>query len=112
MSDLSTYVDYRVRPVTRWVVTRYSRQCNSAGMGTAGASEQRGEYGNYATAFEVANALCKMEHETLGYPPGDERISYPPLHPDEAVHNASLGDPCAGPHLQSTGHATPGPTLA
>jgi hypothetical protein len=64
-------VEYRVVPVTRYQVTRYHGGVNFGGVG------QSGEYGNAATAYEVAYALCKAEHERLGWPVGDERIVYP-----------------------------------
>lgn len=68
MTDL---IEYKVRPVTRYVVTRYERR------GNAGGSEQQGEFDNAATAYAVGYALCRAEHERLGWPVGDERIQYP-----------------------------------
>ena len=68
MTDL---IEYKVRPVTRYVVTRYESR------GRAGGSEQHGEFDNADTAFAVAYALCRAEHERLGWPVGDERIQYP-----------------------------------
>lgn len=68
-------VEYRVRPVTRYIVTRYERT-ESAGV-SGGCVQQRGEYDNAETAYEVGYALCKAEHERLGWPPADERIQYP-----------------------------------
>lgn len=35
-------------------------------------------------AYDTAYAWCKLEHEALGYPPGDERVQYPTM-PTEAV---------------------------
>lgn len=66
-------IEYRVRPVTRYVVTRY----HEAADGRTGGSEVKGEYDNHDMAYEVAYALAKHEHDQLGYPPGDERIKYP-----------------------------------
>lgn len=70
MEDLHL-VEYRVRPVTRYVVTRYheGKRC--------GGSDEKGEFGNEADAFEVATALCKVEHQQLGWPIDDPRIIYP-----------------------------------
>jgi hypothetical protein len=68
MTDL---IEYKVRPVTRYVVTRYEQR------GAAGGSEQQGEFDNAETAHAVAYALCRAEHERLGWPVGDERIQYP-----------------------------------
>jgi hypothetical protein len=66
-------IEYRVRPVTRYVVTRYELTETSNG----GSVQGRGEYENAQTAYEVAYALCRAEHERLGWPFGDERIQYP-----------------------------------
>jgi hypothetical protein len=66
-----TKVEYRVRPITRFVVTRYHEEERGAGC------ETKGEYDNANVAFEVGYALCKAEHERLGWPVGDERIQYP-----------------------------------
>lgn len=64
-------VEYRVRPVTRYIVTRF-HQCDD-GTGV----ETKGEYANAQVAYEVGYALAKEEHQRLGYPIGDERIQYP-----------------------------------
>lgn len=70
MTDL-TKVEYRVRPITRYVVTRYFEDESRSG------SDPKGEFDNSLIAYEVAYALCKDEHQRLGWPPGDERIQYP-----------------------------------
>jgi hypothetical protein len=66
-------LEYRVRPITRYVVTRYEETVG----GRTGGSSQCGEYDNADIAHEVAYALCKQEHDRLGFPLGDERIQYP-----------------------------------
>ncbi len=66
-------VEYRVRPTTRYTITRFE----SNDEDRSGAVETKGQYDNAAVAYEVAYALCRAEHERLGYPPGDERIQYP-----------------------------------
>ena len=66
-------VEYRVRKITRYIVTRYYETEG----GHTGGCEERGQYDNEAIAFEVATALARHEHHSLGYPPGDERIQYP-----------------------------------
>lgn len=73
-------IEYRVRPVTRYVVTRHHEDES----GRTGGTVSKGEFDNWAMAYEVAYALCKDEHERLGYPPADERIVYP-MHPDRAA---------------------------
>ena len=67
-------VEYRVRPVTRYHVTRYHESDDS------GSVELKGEYDNADVAYDVAYALCKHEHQVLGYLPDDERVQYP-THP-------------------------------
>lgn len=66
-------IEYRVRPVTRYVVTRYYESVD----GRAGGVETKGEYENAQVAYEVGYALCKAEHERLGLPLDDARIQYP-----------------------------------
>lgn len=74
-------LEYRVRPVTRYVVTRYEESAS----GRSGGSSQCGEYDNADIAHEVAYALCKQEHDRLGLPPGDERIQYPNRHSEASA---------------------------
>lgn len=64
-------IEYRVRPITRYVVTRFESGENSVGSST------RGEYDNERTAYDVAYALCKAEHERLGFPLDSMEIIYP-----------------------------------
>ena len=68
-------IEYRVRPVTRYVVTRYES------LGNAGSCQTLGEYPNEYVAQEVGYALCKAEHERRGWAPGDTRITYPDMKP-------------------------------
>jgi hypothetical protein len=65
--------EYKVRTVTRYVVTRYHE-----GDGCVG-SDTKGEFDNGQVAYQVAYALAKEEHQRLGYPPGDMRIIYPEI---------------------------------
>jgi hypothetical protein len=71
-----TKVEYRIRPVTRYVVTRYHEQGDGSRHMGAGC-ESKGEFDNAETAYAVGYALAKHEHEQLGWPVGDERIAYP-----------------------------------
>jgi hypothetical protein len=80
---MSTELEYRVVPVTRFIVTRFFMGPNSVG-----SVSDRGEYNNENVAHEVAYALCKKEHEDLGYDVGDMRIKYPAK--DIAVLKADL----------------------
>lgn len=71
--------EYKIRPVTRYVVTRYNEDDSGRASCTG-----KGEYDNADVAYEVGYALAKEEHERLGYPVGDMRIIYP-RHPDETT---------------------------
>jgi hypothetical protein len=66
-----TKVEYRVRTVERYYVTRFEEGANEA------SSTSIGEYSNADTAYAVAYALAKAEHERLGWAVGDPRIQYP-----------------------------------
>ena len=69
-------IEYRVRPVTRYVVTRFAQDANGS------ESSQKGEYDNGHVAYSVAYALARHEHTQLGWPLDDSRIIYPPYLPD------------------------------
>lgn len=64
-------IEYRVRPITRYIVTRFYEGDQGSGV------EQKGEYDSHDMAYEVGYAVCRDEHHKLGWPPGDERIKYP-----------------------------------
>lgn len=66
-------IEYRVRPVTRYIVTRFERSADGASANGGG----RGEFDNAETAYAVGYALAKADHERKGWPLGDERIQYP-----------------------------------
>ncbi len=78
---MTTHIEYRIRPVTRYIVTRYYSIDHEDGRAEGGC-EERGEFDHADTAYSVAYALCKQEHEQHGWPIGDERILYPkhPIH--------------------------------
>lgn len=64
-------IEYRVRPVTRYIVTRYCEMNDGGGVSTCG------EYDNEEVAYQVGYALAKTEHERQGWPADDPRIQYP-----------------------------------
>ncbi|MDO9428424.1 MAG: hypothetical protein Q7T93_16530 [Methylobacterium sp.] len=64
-------IEYRVRPVERCVVTRFVQEDGKTRV------ETKGEYASPEIGHEVGYALCKAEHDALGWEPGDERIQYP-----------------------------------
>lgn len=64
-------IEYRVRPVTRFIVTRFEQNSNG------GSCSQIGEYDNEVVAYQVGYAVCKAEHQRLEWPLNDQRIVYP-----------------------------------
>jgi len=90
-------IEYRVRPVTRYVVTRW--ESKDIGAKCQQASSVIGEYDNADMAYEVAYAVCKTEHSRLGWPPGDERVKYPERAQNEPI--TLCGDMSVSGTLQS-----------
>lgn len=80
-------IEYRVRMVPRYIVTRY----HESESGVTGGSETRGQYDNDEVAYEVAYALCSAEHARLGWPLGDERIQYPRRYDEDQCIRAGAG---------------------
>ena len=84
-------VEYRVRPVTRYIVTRYfegmpvENEPGNLSKKTATGSEFKGVFDSYDIAYQVGYALAKEEHARLGYPVGDERIKYPDIDGNHAT---------------------------
>jgi len=74
-------IEYRVRPVTRWIVTRYEE------AGRTGKSEVIGEFDNELNAHCVRAALTvaeKEEHDVMGESVTDEaRDPRSQLHPGQ-----------------------------
>jgi hypothetical protein len=76
-------IEYRVRPVTRYYVTKYEQSENGGGCSSCG------EYDSESLAQQVAYALCKADHQRLGWPLDDPRIQYPAaIIPDEPIPKA------------------------
>lgn len=72
-------VEYRVRPITRYIVTRHIANEMASSQLT-----ERGQFDSYQTAYDVAYAMCKLEHDMDGAEAGDERFQYPRFSEDEA----------------------------
>lgn len=85
MSEDIGKVEYRVRKVERYIVTRY----HEGPQGRTGGCEVKGEYDSADVAFEVGYALAKSEHERLGWTLDDERIQYP-QHPNDPNVSKSI----------------------
>jgi len=87
-------VEYRVREVKRWIVTRFesSDHIHEDGRRSySGGSASLGEFENEMGAYNVAYTLCKEEHGRLGWPVGDGRIKYPE-HPDAIRDDAKASE--------------------
>ena len=99
-------IEYRVRPVTRYVVTRYQS------VDSCGSVETRGEFDNEQSAYDVAYALCKTDHERIGWPVGDDRVKYPPPlrtpTPQETIDRIHRHELASGPGIMSA-EITDGP---
>lgn len=65
-------VEYKVRAVTRFILTRYEDSETSAGI-----SSQRGEYDNAEVAYQVGYAMCRLEHEKSGEELDSMNFIYP-----------------------------------
>lgn len=70
---MTSKIEYRVRPITRYIVTRYEENLQSGAAG----SVQCGEYDNVNTAYAVGYALCAKEHNDLGLPLDTPLLRYP-----------------------------------
>lgn len=75
-------IEYRVKKIERYIVTRCETSGPDENGKGSGSVSGKGEYDSADMAYEVGYALCKAEHDRLGFPPGDERIQYP-RHPAE-----------------------------
>lgn len=64
-------IQYSVRPITRYIITRYHADGDAAGV------ETKGEYDSARVAYEVAYALCKAEHDAAKTEPDDMNFIYP-----------------------------------
>jgi len=84
-TEMSIKVEYRIVPVTRYIVTRFSQEVADNGAGNSGSCEPRGEYLNDGVAYHVAYALCRAEHERSGEPLGSMNFIYPDIPPGVSV---------------------------
>lgn len=91
-------VEYRIRKVERYIVTRFESSESTREDGKkqySGGSEMCGEFDNEISAYKVGYALCKAEHLEKGWPVGDGRIKYPE-HPD-SIRDAKPAKQAVGP---------------
>lgn len=83
--------EYRVREVKRYIVTKCKRRTVTHADGTesgdgGSVGQVSGEYASAYTAYEVAYALCSMEHTQSGEPLDSPNFVYP-THPSESLSN-------------------------
>lgn len=72
------HVEYRVREIKRYIVTRHEVNVSGGKEVTGSTSDVgSGQFDNYDTAYQVAYAMASFEHNQLGYDLSDERIQYP-----------------------------------
>lgn len=64
-------VEYRVKSVERFIVTRHEDGP------TPGAQQKGPDYPSFEQAYEVATALARDELERLGLEPGDMGVIFP-----------------------------------
>lgn len=68
-----TIIEYRVKPVVRYFVTRHE----TAEDGSGTLQNYGSEYANGETAYEVGYALAREEAQRLGLPVGSPDLIYP-----------------------------------
>lgn len=79
-------VEYKVRPIERYIITRFETDGpDEHGRGSASCVE-RGEFASPYVAQEVAFSLGKIEQTSAG---PETKVVYPD-HPDAAVQTANL----------------------
>lgn len=78
-------IEYRVKRVERFIVTRHESIEDPSGAAHSGSTRQiGGEHDNADVAYEVGYALARQESENLGLSPGDDGVIYP-SHPEQVA---------------------------
>lgn len=84
-------VEYRVRPITRYIVTRFEEVAGDAVSPSAMCgSSAHGTFENGETAYQVAYALCRKEHDDSGQPVDSVNFIYPAIPDGVSVAPSSL----------------------
>lgn len=95
-------IEYRVKRVERFIVTRYEANANPS---LIGSSRQIGkEFDNFDTAYEVGYALAKADKERLGLGPGDDGVIFP----SDSLEDARSAAPGFAGRPLETYHSTGG----
>lgn len=72
------FTEFKVRPVTRYIVTRYDGVKRANGTESGSSPRQLGnEFANADTAYEVAYALARQEAEHRHLPIDSMGVIYP-----------------------------------
>ena len=80
-------IEYRVKRVERFIVTRHEDPSDDPNVKSGSTRQIGGEHDNADVAYEVGCALARQDAERLGLPPGDMGVIFP-RHPYEG--NASI----------------------
>ena len=98
-------IEYRIKPVTRYSITRYERRVTGDEKAQSSSVCGRGEYDNAETAYEIAYALAKADHEREGWPLDDPRIQYPrhPRDEDATLYKESAMNAAIAAAAQARG---------
>lgn len=71
-------IEYRVKRVERFIVTRYEAPTSSDGATTEVSVRQIGkEFDSFETAYEVGYSLAKEDQRRLGLPEDDMGVIFP-----------------------------------
>lgn len=70
-------IEYRVRPVTRYIVTRYYSEILPNGTGCGGCESIGGEFDNMEQANKVAKAMSSLEPEAVCFQLADPGSTHP-----------------------------------
>lgn len=69
-------IEYKVRPVTRFIVTRYSEDIDPNNTSCA-SCETKGEFDNFNTAYAVGYALAQEEQIRRGIDLQSPALKFP-----------------------------------
>lgn len=76
-------IEYRVKRITRYVVTRHCKIGDEEGNEHS-TTDEMSVHINSSLAFNTGYALARMEQMKLDFKSGDERIRYPVI-PNEII---------------------------
>jgi len=82
--------EYRVREVTRWVVTKYSGEVHNSGGLCLGKTETLGEFDNKGFADEVARKMRLADYVSGCMMDEGEKTPKPPKTLDEQMKESVL----------------------